>query len=106
MEISGEKSCSVALACVGNRLRETFNVKSWLEDTHTAKVFNNLRPFFENFRLSSRPRFESYNLPEKHLPEIRFSRKALGRNYIVSNAHFLERALPEIQGKNFFLILC
>ena len=35
----------------------------------------------------------SYTPPRKHLPEITFPRKARGRNYIILNAHFPERAL-------------
>ena len=36
------------------------------------------------------------HLSEKHLPEITFPRKSLGRNYINSNGHSLNVHLPEI----------
>ena len=32
------------------------------------------------------------HLPKKRLPEITFPRKALGRNYVISNVHLPERA--------------
>ena len=35
------------------------------------------------------------HLPEKHLPEITFPRKTLGRNYITPNIHFPERAFSK-----------
>ena len=36
------------------------------------------------------------HLSENHLPEITFSRKTLGRNYINPNVHFPERSLARI----------
>ena len=36
--------------------------------------------------------WDPIHLPEKHLPEITFPRKTLGRNYFIPNTHFPERA--------------